>query len=89
MSPIFIHSFNAIWDYIAIDSKNRANKFKHGLKAKIEALPDMPYMYRQSIYFEDKAVHDLIFKGYVIVYRVDEVKERITVIGIVKYQEGL
>ena len=41
--PRFINSFNKIWDYIAQDSKNRANEFKKGLKKSIEEIDYMPY----------------------------------------------
>jgi len=34
--PKFINSFNNIWDYIAQDSKSRANKFKKEIKKLIE-----------------------------------------------------
>ena len=79
--PKFINSFNNIWDYIAQDSKNRANKFKREIKKLIEDIHHMPYKCRKSIYFDDDNIRDLIFKGYTIVYKVDESKEQITIIG--------
>jgi len=84
--PKFINSFNNIWDYIAQDSKNRANKFKKEIKKLIENIHHMPYKCRKSIYFDDDNIRDLIFKGYTIVYKVDESKEQITIIGIKKYK---
>ncbi len=87
--PKFINSFNNIWDYIAQDSKSRANKFKKEIKKLIEDIPHMPYKCRKSIYFDDDNIRDLIFKGYTIVYKVDERKEQITVIGIKKYKAEL
>ncbi|WP_226960598.1 type II toxin-antitoxin system RelE/ParE family toxin [Sulfurimonas paralvinellae] len=73
--PKFINSFNNIWDYIAQDSKNRANKFKREIKKLIEDIQDMPYKCRKSIYFDDDNIRGLIFKGYTIVYKVNESKE--------------
>ncbi len=85
----FINSFSSIWDYISFDSVNRANKFKIELKAKIEDLENMPYKFRRSFYFDDENIRDLIFKGYVIPYKIDKTNEIITIIGINKYQSNL
>ncbi|SFV59352.1 Death on curing protein, Doc toxin [hydrothermal vent metagenome] len=87
--PKFINSFNAIWDYIAQDSKNRANQFKRDIKRLIEDIPSMPYKCRKSIYFDDEHIRDLIYKGYTIAYKIEEDQERIIILGIKKYQESL
>ena len=87
--PKFINSFNQIWDYISLDSKTRANHFKKEVKEKIEDLVNMPFKFRQSIYFQDESIRDLIFKGYTIVYRVDKSLQIITIIGIKKCQDDL
>lgn len=84
----FINQFNNIWDFISLDSKNRANKLKSELKEKIEDLVYMPYKFRQSIYFESKNIRDLIFKGYVIPYEIDKENDTLTIIGIKKYQNS-
>ncbi len=47
----------------------------------------MPYSNRKSIFFEDVEIRDLVFKGYVIVYRINKTKELIEVFGFAKYQE--
>lgn len=87
--PRFINQFNDIWDFIADDSKNRANKFKIELKDKIENLIYMPYKFRKSIYFEDENIRDLIYKGYVIPYEIDQKNNLINILGIVKYQNNI
>jgi plasmid stabilization system protein ParE len=87
--PQFINNFNQIWDYISLNSKTRANQFKREVKHKIEDLVNMPLKFRQSIYFEDESIRDLIFKGYTIVYKVDKLQEVIIVIGMKKNQESL
>ena len=56
---------------------------------QIATIPDMPYKCKKSIYFDDDNIRDLIFKGYTIVYKVDESKEQITIIGIQKYKAEL
>lgn len=42
----------------------------------------MPYKHRQSVKSNDKQVRDMIFMGYVVVYRVNEPKNRIEIIEI-------
>lgn len=87
--PRFINQFNDIWDFIADDSKNRADTFKTQLKGKIENLIYMPYKFRKSIYFEDENIRDLIYKGYVIPYEIDQKNDLINILGIVKYQNNI
>lgn len=87
--PKFINQFNNIWDYIALDSKQRANSFKNEIKAKIENLVNMPFRCRQSIYFEDKNIRDMIHKGYTVPYQVNTENQTITILGINKYQKNI
>lgn len=87
--PKFNDSLKEILYFIALDSKQRAKNFKNELISKINGLVFMPYKFRQSIYFEDENIRDLIFKGYTIVYKVDEQNETILIIGIKKYQDSL
>ncbi len=84
----FINSFINIWDYIAENSKNRADKFKKELKRNIENLSLMPYKCRKSIYFDDEHIRDLIFKGYTIACKIDKTKKSIVIIGIKKYKSA-
>ena len=80
----FISKLEDQVEYIAIDSPARARKFKNDLLKKLKLIPENPYQYRPSIYFEDKNIRDLIFKGYTIVFRING--NRIEVFGFVKYQ---
>jgi len=82
-------SLQTIITYIAQDSKTRALNFKNKLDKVVNDLVNMPYKCRPSIYFSDKNKRDLIFKGYTIVYKIDESKDTITVIGIKKYRNNL
>lgn len=47
----------------------------------------MPYANRQSIYFNNQEIKDLVFKGYTIVYRVNVGNNIIEVFGLTKYQD--
>lgn len=85
----FIDTFTNIWDFIALDSKSRANDFKEELKSKIENLVHMPYKFKQSIYFNEEEIRDLVFKGYTIPYKIDEENNQIIIIGINKYRRDL
>ena len=80
----FERGLDAILDYIAEDSLNRAIAFVDALEEKLDGLPHMPYKFRHSIYFNDENIRDFIFKGYVIPYLIDEKNRKIILLGIVK-----
>lgn len=73
-------------EYISLDSPQRARKFKNDVLKRIAEIPQNPYKYRKSIYFENHGIRDLIFKGYTIVFRING--NRIEVFGFVKHQEN-
>jgi plasmid stabilization system protein ParE len=73
-------------EYISLDSPKRARKFKDDLLNRIKEIPQNPYKYRKSIYFENLDIRDLIFKGYTVVFRINE--NQIEVFGFVKYQKN-
>jgi len=75
--------------FISRDSKTRALNFKSELDTHIDNLDTMPFKFRKSIYFDDENMRDLIFKGYTIVYKIDLVKNKITIIGLRNTQEDL
>jgi len=70
---------------IAKDKKSASKKFNKDLKDKINLLLDSPFMGRASIYFNDTRYRDLIFKGYTIIYKVEE--NEIKVFDIFKWQD--
>ncbi len=76
-----------ILSYIAQDSPNRARVFKKQLDLRVDGLVHFPYKYRQSIHHDNVTVRDLIYKGYTIVYRVNEMHSMIEVVDIFKYQD--
>jgi len=80
----FKNRFNRQLRYIAKDSPSHARKFRDALRQHIESLKDNPYRCRQSIYFDDDTIRELVFKGYVIVYKVRD--ESIDIFGFTKYQ---
>ena len=89
MEIVFTESFvkrleNQV-EFIAENNPQNARNFKNNLLNRIREIPSNPYMYRQSIYFEDNQIRDLIYKGYTVVFRIRETV--IEVFGFVKYQE--
>lgn len=76
-------------DYIAKDKPQAARNFKKDILKRIKELDSMPYKNKQSIYFNDEKIRDLIFKGYVVVYRINDDEKAIEVFGLIKYQEKL
>lgn len=83
----FVIRFENQIDYIGQDSPNAAKKFKKELRNRIKDIPENPLRFRKSIYFNDKSIRDLIYKGYTIVFRING--GIIEVFGFVKFQQGL
>jgi len=88
-TPYFKSRLREVLRFIALDSKDQAKHFKNKLYTSINTIIDMPYKHRKSIYFDDDNVRDLIFKGYTIAYEIDDVHNRIVIIGIKKYRENI
>ena len=83
--PKFERELKIIFDFIAKDSLNRAREFRNELIAKIEHTAQTPFICRKSINFNDESIRDLIFKGYVIPYLIDD--KVIYILGIYKANE--
>ncbi len=75
--------------YIARDKPNAAKKFKKDILNRISEIPKAPFSNRPSIYYTFPDHRDLVFKGYKIVYKVDEPVDTIFVIGLVNMQQGM
>ncbi len=75
-------------EFIAKDKPFAARKFKSELISKIKEIPQMPYMHRKSIFFDREDIRELIHKGYIIVYKVNEKESAIEVFGFTKYEEN-
>ena len=76
------NSLFAILEYIAQDKMSAAENFVNELDNLIGNLPNSPFKYRKSIYFQDENIRDMIYKGYTIVYRINTKKERIEILRI-------
>lgn len=82
----FVNRLENQLEYIAHDNPVNARKFKNDLIKLIKKIPSNPYKHRKSIWFDDQNIRDLIFKGYTIVFRINN--NNIEVFGFVKFQES-
>ena len=80
-SPRFEEEFEIIIDFIALDSVNRALEFYDELILKIKNIPHSPYSYRKRNNSKD-STRELIFKGYTILFEIDEKNNKIIILGI-------
>lgn len=83
----FRDKLNAQVEYIAKDKPAAARKFKNDVISRIKEIPAKPYIYRKSIFFDREDIRDLIFKGYIVVYKINEGAQIIEVFGFTKWQE--
>jgi plasmid stabilization system protein ParE len=72
-------------DFIAQDNVANARKFKNELLNRIKKIPSNPRKHRKSIWYDDANIRDMIFKGYTIVYRINQTT--IEIFGFVKFQD--
>ena len=78
-------ALNEIKNFIALDSPNKAIKFRDELYEKIYGLDFMPKRCRKSTLANDEIIRDLIFKGYIIVFKIQN--DTIKVLYIYKENE--
>jgi plasmid stabilization system protein ParE len=81
--PKYIFGLMDILLYIKNDKPNAAKKFENELEEKIQNLIDSPFIYRPSIYFDDKSYRDLVYQGYTIIYKVET--DKISILEIFKW----
>lgn len=83
--PKYFRSLTIILTFIAKDKISAAQNFEHDLNAKLKNLPDSPYAYRQSYYYDDEKYRDLTYKGYTVIYKIAD--EVIQILDIFKWVE--
>lgn len=76
-------------EYIARDKPQAARKFKANILKQISKLGNNPYANRRSIYYDDDRYRDMVFKGYKVIFKIDEPKDTVFVIGLVNMQKGM
>jgi len=73
--------------YIARDKPEASWNFKTELLNEIRRIPNFPYSYRKSIFFNDDNIRDLVYKGTVISFRIVKSGNSIEVFGFSKYKD--
>ncbi len=61
----------SILEHIAKDKVSASRNFQKELDKSLRNIPNFPYKHRQSIYFDDKNVRDLVYKKYTINYEIN------------------
>jgi plasmid stabilization system protein ParE len=84
----FIRQLDAQTRYIARDKPSAARRFKQDVLKRAKALSESPYAHRRSNYFDGPEYRDLVFRGYKVIFRIDEERDTIYVIGLVNMQKG-
>lgn len=80
-TPRFLAELEDILFFIAQDNLNAALSFQAQLEQQLISLALFPYQHRQSTKSTDPSIRDLIFKGYVIPYRVNQAHQRLEVLS--------
>jgi plasmid stabilization system protein ParE len=81
----FSKSLDNILDYIAKDGLSRSVKFNRQLQVQIKSIPNMPYKCRESFYYVNQNIRDMVFKGYTIPYLIDNDNNQIVILDIFKW----
>ena len=68
--------------YIANDKVSASKNFQKELDKLIKNIPNFPFKYKQSVYFNDKNVRDLTYKKYTINYEVNLEENSIEILDI-------
>ena len=71
-----------ILDYIAKDKISASENFLKELDKLINNLQNFPFKFRQSVYFDNKNIRDMVYKGYTVIYRVNESENIIDIVRI-------
>lgn len=85
LSEQFKEEIKSILDFYTDRSKSNkvANDFLESLFEKIESLSTFAYRFRKNQYFHKDNIRDLIFKGYVIPFIIED--DTIKILSIYKH----
>ena len=84
----FKYDLKEIVDFISKDKPIAARKFKNELNKNIQKDLKQPFLFKKSIYFEDENIRDYVFKGYTVVFKVDNELETVSVAAILKHRNS-
>lgn len=87
ISDKFYKKLDSQIKFIAKDKPETAIRFRKHILLEVRKIPDRMWSYKQSEFFEDEKIRELIFKGYRIVFEIGE--ENILVFGFHKWENNL
>jgi len=88
ITPSFRNKLKDQVEFIAKDKPGAARKFKSDILKQISSVSAMPYRARKSIFFDRDDIRDLIFKGYITVYKINAKEDSIEFFGFTKYEDN-
>lgn len=87
LSSLFREQLYDQVQFISKDKPEAARNFKDQLLSEIKNISAFPYSYRKSVFFDNEQIRDLIYKGYVITFRIKTTEKVIEVFGFHKYTD--
>lgn len=83
--PSFVNRLEGFVEIIAEDKPVAARNFYKEVIKACKQIQNFPYKHRKSIHFDDENVRDLVFKGFVIIYKIE--KDLIKVFAFINRNE--
>ena len=83
LSKDFLSQLDAILDFYSKDSIETARAFYSELVERLKNISYMPYIFRKNKTINREDTRDLIFKGYVVVFRIEQ--DYIKILAIYKH----
>ena len=83
LSKDFLSQLDAILDFYYKDSIETARAFYSELVERLKSISYMPYRFRKNKTINREDTRDLIFKGYVVVFRIEQ--DYIKILAIYKH----
>ncbi len=69
--PSFVNRLEGFLEIIAEDKPSAARKLHKEIIGACREIQYFPYKHRKSIYFDDENIRDLVYKGFVIIYKIE------------------
>lgn len=70
--PSFVTRLEGFIEFVAMDKPSAAREFKNSIIRACKEIGEFPYRHRKSIYFNDETIRDLIFRGFVVIYKIED-----------------
>lgn len=89
LDQTFLNLLNDQVRYISKDKPLAAKKFKKELIQNLKKDLQFPFNFKKSIYFDDDSIRDYVFKGYTIVYRIENNTGNVEIFEFIKHMNSL